>query len=750
MKIKYIHHFPLLLTFIVSLNVFAQPNLPPNGQVFRDDLVPRIDIYIHPDTLIWIYNNTDSDIEFHAVFAFNNGKVKDTVYNVGFRLRGNTSRNAAKKSFKISFNTYEKGKKWQGIEKLNLNSEHNDPSLMRAKICWDLMRKLNIPAPRANHIALYINNIYYGLYLNVEHIDEEFAQLRFGNKNGNLYKCLYPADLKFISNNPKDYKFSSNGRRAYDNMSSEDYSDLSDFIALLNQTPLNELNCKLQKVFNLQEYLKIMVLDVFCGNWDGYIFNKNNFYLYHNTKDNRFEYIPYDLDNTFGIDWFSIDWANRNIYNWSHPNEFRPLYQRLLMVPEIKNQYSALMKDFISKLDTNMFFQQIDAIKSMIRPYVFTDNFYKHDYGYSITDFDNSFEKAAGKHVKNGIKNYIRQRMQSINQTILLNDIKPLLNYISNNYPGIHDSFKVRVFVWQNVTFQVNLKIDFNNSGYISYLMYDDGNHDDMYANDGYFSISLPPFKVEGKLKYLIEVKDKKGASTHFPCSEVSFDLKLPVKPKLFINEFMADNSTVISDEAGEFDDWIEIYNAGDNSVWLGDKYLSDNLKHPDKWKLPEYYIMPGEFLLIWADDDENQGRFHTNFKLEKNGEEIGLFNSASSGFAIIDSVIFKKQSPNTSSGRKTDGDLVWINFEKPSPGRSNSSVSVSDLLTYNELILFPNPVINGNLFLSEKANFEILDNLGRIVKQSLMSDFADVSTLPKGFYILKTDKGQHIKFLLK
>lgn len=52
-----------------------------------------------------------------------------------------------------------------------------------------------------------------------------------------------------------------------------------------------------------------MTVQIFCDDWDGYIYNKNNFYLYHNTLTGKIEYLPYDVDNTFGIDWFGIDWS---------------------------------------------------------------------------------------------------------------------------------------------------------------------------------------------------------------------------------------------------------------------------------------------------------------------------------------------------------------------------------------------------------------------------------------------------------
>jgi spore coat protein H len=287
----------VLLPFFVT----SQPEFPEDDPVFIDEVVPRVDIFINPDTLDWIYANVESYQEFHAIFVFNNGTIIDTMNDVGFRLRGNTSRYSQKKSFKVSFNTFETGRTWHGLEKLNLNGEHNDPSVARAKFCWDLLRQFEIPAPRSNHVQVYINNNYYGLYISTEHIDEEFVDSRFGNKNGNLYKCLWPADLNYLGSNPELYKVTIGDRRVYDlrtNTEEDDYSDIAHFIDVLNNTPDNEFICEIEKVFNLDDYLKIIAIDIFTGNWDGYIYNKNNFYLYQNTATGKFEYIPYDLDNT--------------------------------------------------------------------------------------------------------------------------------------------------------------------------------------------------------------------------------------------------------------------------------------------------------------------------------------------------------------------------------------------------------------------------------------------------------------------
>ena len=133
----------LSLLLLIQTQAFAQIN-PENGPVFDDSVVPRIDISIDSDSLEWLLKeeNLSSNHLFRASFSFDNGTMVETLENVGFRLRGNTSRNADKKSFKLDFNKYVSGRKFYGLEKINLNGQHNDPTVSRAKICADLGVKL--------------------------------------------------------------------------------------------------------------------------------------------------------------------------------------------------------------------------------------------------------------------------------------------------------------------------------------------------------------------------------------------------------------------------------------------------------------------------------------------------------------------------------------------------------------------------------------------------------------------------------
>ena len=140
----------------------------------------------------------------------------------------------------------------------------------------------------------------------------------------------------------------------------------------------------------------------------------------------------------------------------------------------------------------------------------------------------------------------------------------------------------------------------------------------------------------------------------------------------------MAINNDVIADNFDEYDDWIEVYNYGTTPIYLGDKYLSDNPDNPDKWRMPNYTIEAGEYLLFWSDDDRNQGTFHTNFKLSKSGEYIGIFDNDATENELIDGIEFGEQVSDKGYGRLPNGtgDFVYL---IPSPGAPNLITNTTD-----------------------------------------------------------------------
>jgi len=148
----------------------------------------------------------------------------------------------------------------------------------------------------------------------------------------------------------------------------------------------------------------------------------------------------------------------------------------------------------------------------------------------------------------------------------------------------------------------------------------------------------------------------------------------------LFINEFMAVNSSTLADDTGDYDDWVEIYNAGSEAVNLAGMYLTDDLAEPTKCQISaadaaRTTIQAGEYLIFWFDDDSEDGILHLDMQLSGDGEDIGLF--AADGVTEIDSVTYGAQTVDVSYGRYPDGGDEWFFYDTPSPNSANDDSGI-------------------------------------------------------------------------
>jgi hypothetical protein len=137
----------------------------------------------------------------------------------------------------------------------------------------------------------------------------------------------------------------------------------------------------------------------------------------------------------------------------------------------------------------------------------------------------------------------------------------------------------------------------------------------------------------------------------------------------LVINEFMAANNLTVADPQGEYDDWIEIYNYGADSIDMGGMYIADDSTF---WQIPAgVSLNPCSYLLIWADDDVGDSPgLHANFKLSAGGDQVRLYRPDKK--TLIDRRDFGAQTTDISYGRYPDSNDDWYSMSTPTPGASN------------------------------------------------------------------------------
>jgi len=155
------------------------------------------------------------------------------------------------------------------------------------------------------------------------------------------------------------------------------------------------------------------------------------------------------------------------------------------------------------------------------------------------------------------------------------------------------------------------------------------------------------------------------------------------------INEFMAINSSTYTDPAGEYDDWIEIYNASEDTVNIAGYYLSSDTTTGTRYCISNQFpdstsILPYDFLVLWADGNTNQGVRHLNFTLPDDTGNLYFYHP--DNFTMLESIAYGQQYNDTSYGRFPDGDTSWFLMPSPTPGQSNT-ISPKFLVLQNDTI---------------------------------------------------------------
>ena len=668
-------------------------------KVYDDSQMAIIEITVDPENLIWIYENVESDSFHLATIHFQNGYIDEIIDSVGFRLRGNTSRNAQKKSFKLDFNHFISGRDFYDVEKINLNGEHNDPSIVRSKLCWDFYQEIGVPSTRASHTKVFINGEYYGLYISVEHIDDTFLNRNYEDDSGNLWKCIWPADLTYRGDNPEDYYPYYDDTRPYElktNKEEYDYSKLARLIRIINQVPDS-----LELVLSIKETLQYFAVNILTGSWDDYRFLRNNFYLYHNPSDDLIHWIPYDYDNSFSVDWFDIDWSSINPYDYAViDGDGRPLTDYLFSHVRYKNLFTHFLEFYINtSFNNSEWDNQLDSWHNASMAAAQDDEWRTLDYGFNMSDFNSSYGyNYQNQHIKQGIKRFISDRVSSLNNQLYYSGEDPFIYEVIPSHQSmlLNDTFSISVSAFgpvgiDNIIFHYRINSNDWETFQLSYSPIE--NSKKVEEQDRWFGTVV--METEGEIDwYLTAIKN--GQVERYPIE--GYKSLTIVNPNdindIQINELLAINDLILGDDYGEFDDWIELINHGESPVELDGYYLTDNQNQLTKWPFPftNITIEPDSFLIIWCDNDDEQGDLHTNFKLSSGGEFLAIVSP--DGITILDSLTFPEQDADISYGRVVEELSLW-DYMTPTPGAENGILSLVSDMTPTEFSIhsvFPNP----------------------------------------------------------
>lgn len=687
-----------------------------------------------------------------------NGSFLDSV-GVRYRDLGSAGTSISKKPLNIDLNHVHGNQNFDGYYKLKLGNAVHDPSFLREVLSYEVAGKY-MPAPKANFARVYINDVYQGLYTNVEVVDENMLMDRFGENTGAFVRC--DPDVLDVDGDNSNLSNELGSDSAsyypyYDLKSDHGWEKLYELIEVLNDSP-NDI----ETVLNVDRTLWMHALNYCLVNFDSYVGYARNYYLYQQ-RNGQFSPVLWNLNRAFASfretdaslypNGFTIEEA-KELDPLSHFNNTsvyaRPLMRKLFENSTYRRMYLAHMRTIMNEnFDDQSYMTRATYLRSLINVSVQADN----NAIYSYSDFQNNLENTVTDGIDYpGIAELMDARSVYLNSYTGFSG-EPIISNVS--YAPTAFAPGDELTVTADVLDEEEVYLAYRSGpseAFKTVPMLDDGSQNDGSAGDGTYGKTLS--NVGNAFQYYVYAQnDSAGTFSPERAAYEFYEIRSNIQQgDLVLNELMASNDFSAFDSFGESDDWIEIYNTTAFDISTDGLFLTDDIGNLDKWAMPDIVVPADDYLIIWADEDGDQGITHANFKLSaSNGEFLGMYYGDGT---VIDSISFGPQQTDIAFGRLPNGTGPWVTMQ-PTFNLSNDFTSVEEQQLLLEPGLFPNPatdIINIQFTEPTVASVQVYAIDGRLVAQqgfALSNTVSmDVSSFEWGVYIatIVTDGAVHSK----
>ncbi|HLQ73434.1 MAG TPA: CotH kinase family protein [Bacillota bacterium] len=303
--------------------------------------------------------------------------IGDTTAPIEFRFRGNSSRDFPKKSYNIRFE--DRQDVLDGKKRLNLNAMWTDPSFMREHIAMQLFHDAGITAPQTSYYELYINDIYEGLYVQVDRVDKDLLKTYDLNPDGTLIRdrfrqaedlerpSIFGFDLSSVDNKVEFLEENMQYR------GEPDWEAFSELVEWVYETPEGEsFYDEFPTVFDADNFTTWLAIHIIIGDRDAF---GDDYWMYldHENEQAKWQLIPWDKDLTFGShyrdeygvvnDFFAYEYEHLPEESWSNT-----LITKFIRTPELREDLEKKMIELTnSTVSTETVREKINDILPAIK-----------------------------------------------------------------------------------------------------------------------------------------------------------------------------------------------------------------------------------------------------------------------------------------------------------------------------------------------------------------------------------------------
>ena len=449
--------------------------------------------------------------------------------DIGVRYRGTRSFQPGSKrnSLYIKLNYIDKEQSYLGNRQVTLSSALRDPSMVREVFGYEVARR-NMPAPRANYTKVYVNGEYYGLFVNVEPIDDAFLVRNFGTNKGTFVQCA----PNLLEPEPSGCKSDVFGSLQYDNsakcylhnfvlLSDSGWDDLIELTYVLNQNP-----AEVDRVLDVDRTLWMLAFNNVLVNLSSYTGRySENYYLYRDATG-KFTPILYDLNLCFGSyknTGVGSDLKLKELQEMDPllhiDNSAKPLISRLLSIEKYQKMYLAHMRSIVNDFFRHdEYVARVKELQALIRPSLEADaNRY-----YAMEDFDASLSSTIGNRSRiPGLQELMGPRTTFLRENKKLAVVPPVIS-------DLVVTRRERLSSQRITDFRIQARVDKFPKEVVVYYrfkdgdafqqaaMRDDGQHNDGEAEDSLFGAVIQPPNGADSIEYYIYAENA-GAVTFDP-----------------------------------------------------------------------------------------------------------------------------------------------------------------------------------------------------------------------------------------
>lgn len=266
----------------------AEPEPPDDSDVlFDDEVVQVLRIELSDEAIAQLEAQPTEWVR--GAIEWKGWRFEDA----GVRLKGQSSFLPIheKASFKIKFDEFVEHGEFLGFEELTLNNMRNDPTMLRERLAYRVFREAGVPAPRCSHVQVWVGSELYGLYANVETVDDRMMARWFEDPDGPLYEAW---DVDFLPELIDAFEHEDGP---------DDRTALRGLADALGAATADEAVEAAASFVDWGEFRRFWATATVVGQFDGYPFHLDDVHLYQDPTTGLLNFIPWGADEAFNAAW---------------------------------------------------------------------------------------------------------------------------------------------------------------------------------------------------------------------------------------------------------------------------------------------------------------------------------------------------------------------------------------------------------------------------------------------------------------